>query len=214
MERENILVILYEMAMAIGGETRLKPLLTRTLQRLLYHTSFPAGFVCLDLPPPAPGEETVEVRLDAVVGDYELIGLAGRAARLPAALLRGEALRAEDAALLTRLPGAPGRYRAFLRLPLDGCGVIVLLAPRLPETDLPLTQIFKPVMANLAKAVLLCRHHEAYTAGLAAERDTALEALKREQKLFIAGPTVVFRWVARENWPVEYVSPNVAQFGY
>ena len=47
MEHGYILSILYEMALAIGGEVSVKPLLTRMLQRLLYHTSFPAGFVCL-----------------------------------------------------------------------------------------------------------------------------------------------------------------------
>lgn len=37
----------------------------------------------------------------------------------------------------------------------------------------------------------------------------------QEQLLFSIGPVVVFRWVAREGWPVEYVSPNVtALTGY
>ena len=35
-----------------------------------------------------------------------------------------------------------------------------------------------------------------------------------EQSLFTSGPVVVFRWQAAENWPVEYVSDNVSQFGY
>ncbi len=42
----------------------------------------------------------------------------------------------------------------------------------------------------------------------------AEDALRREQKLFFEGPVTVFRWVASEGWPVEYVSPNVRQFGY
>src|SRR5688572_16512937 len=36
----------------------------------------------------------------------------------------------------------------------------------------------------------------------------------REQKLFLEGPVTVFRWIAAEGWPVEYVSPNVQQFGF
>lgn len=39
---------------------------------------------------------------------------------------------------------------------------------------------------------------------------TAEEALR----LFESGPTVVFKWKAADQWPVEYVSPNVDQFGY
>lgn len=39
--------------------------------------------------------------------------------------------------------------------------------------------------------------------------------LRAEQKLFTGGPAVVFRWVAADNWPVDYVSPNLlTQFGY
>lgn len=47
------------------------------------------------------------------------------------------------------------------------------------------------------------------------ERKQMEEALRAERGLFVAGPTVVFRWKAEEGWPVEYVSPNVGdQFGY
>ncbi len=47
-------------------------------------------------------------------------------------------------------------------------------------------------------------------------RVASLEAtLERERALFTGGPVVVFRWVATEGWPVEYVSSNVeALFGY
>jgi PAS domain S-box-containing protein len=46
------------------------------------------------------------------------------------------------------------------------------------------------------------------------EQVGAEEALKREQRLFIGGPVVVFKWRAGDSWDVEYVSPNVIQFGY
>ncbi|MEN8208908.1 MAG: PocR ligand-binding domain-containing protein, partial [Candidatus Fermentibacteria bacterium] len=42
-----------------------------------------------------------------------------------------------------------------------------------------------------------------------AARDRAEKALISERKLYIAGPTIVFRWKAADGWPVEYVSPNV-----
>ncbi|HEX5336849.1 MAG TPA: PAS domain S-box protein, partial [Gallionella sp.] len=39
--------------------------------------------------------------------------------------------------------------------------------------------------------------------------------LRAERGLFVGGPTVVFKWLAKEGWPVEYVSPNIAdQLGY
>ncbi len=187
MEHGYILSILYEMALAIGSEVSVKPLLTRTLQRLLYHTSFPAGFVCLGVS--SAQEDSagmIEVRIDSAVGDYELSGLIGQTARLPVRLLRGVAERGEDAALLATLPGKFSRYKAYLRLPIDGEGVIVLLAPQLPDSDLPLTQLFQPVMANLAKAILLCRYHDAYTGGLIAERDSSQAALAASEEKFRA----------------------------
>lgn len=46
-------------------------------------------------------------------------------------------------------------------------------------------------------------------------RKLAEKELRVERGLFVAGPTVVFKWKAEEGWPVEYVSPNVMdQFGY
>lgn len=43
----------------------------------------------------------------------------------------------------------------------------------------------------------------------------AQKELEAERALFMAGPTVVFRWSTENGWPIEYVSPNVLeQFGY
>ena len=41
------------------------------------------------------------------------------------------------------------------------------------------------------------------------ERKRTGAALKRERDLFIGGPVTVFRWIATDSWPVEYVSSNV-----
>ncbi len=47
------------------------------------------------------------------------------------------------------------------------------------------------------------------------ERKQVEQALAEERSLFVAGPTMVIRWGATDNWPVEYISPNVeAQLGY
>ncbi len=196
MNREQqILTILYEMAMTIGGEVSVKPLLTRTLQQLLFHTSFPAGMVFLDLPPESAAE-SVEARLEAVIGDFEFDASIGHTLTLPAALLRGAAELREDPALLAALSAKGNAYTAFLRLPIDRNGVILLLAPKLPHSELPLTHFFQPVMANLAKAILLCRHHEAYTAGLITERDVAWENLRkvnRTLKTLSSGNEVLIR---------------------
>ncbi|MBU0620789.1 MAG: EAL domain-containing protein [Gammaproteobacteria bacterium] len=171
MERDEVLPVLYDLAVTIGSEISVKPLLTRTLQRLLYHTSFSAGFICLDVPECADADGEIEVRLDAVVGDFDLLGLIGRPVVLPCALLSHLAGRETDqAALLSSLRCTLTQYKSFLRLPLGQGGVIVLLAAEIPETTLPLTTMLQPVLEHLAKAIVLCRNNEAYTSGLLAQR--------------------------------------------
>jgi diguanylate cyclase (GGDEF)-like protein/PAS domain S-box-containing protein len=177
MPPEHILPVLYDLTLTIGNETRPKPLLTRFLQRLLYHTSFPAG-VFLFLPEMVDAAEGImEARIGAVVGDYELLEREGENIRLPATLLLGDTARVSNAgALLKDLGGA--RYSAFLRLPVRGTGVILLLAQIMPETELPLIQMFQPILARLATAYRLCQESERRTQEmLEASRD--LEAQRQ-----------------------------------
>ena len=168
--------VLYDITMVIGGEISVKPLLTKTLQRLLYHTSFPTGLVFLDIPD-SDSDGQISAHLDVAIGDFELANQVGQSMRLPAALLEGRAEVKEAPELLAQLPCSHNRYRVFLRLPIGNSGVILLLAPHEPHTELPLDHVFQPVMANLAKAILLCRNNDTLTAGLMAERDSAREEL-------------------------------------
>ena len=172
MERNEVLPVLYDLAVTIGSELSLRPLLLRTLQRLLYYTSYPAGFVCLDLPAANTAGQKVQVRIEAAVGDYELIGLIGQQISLPRDLLYGAPLRdTQHPDLLASLTNVHTTYHSYLRLPIDGVGVVLLLATELSETGLPLTHVLQPVMAHLAKAITLCRSNDAYTGGLLAERN-------------------------------------------
>jgi diguanylate cyclase (GGDEF)-like protein/PAS domain S-box-containing protein len=167
MPPEHILPVLYDLTLTIGNETRTGPLLTRFLQRLLYHTSFPAGVFFFAPEAAALADGAMEARIGAVVGDYELIEREGQPMRLPASLLRGEIAREENgASVLGDL--AMGRYNAFLRLPVRGVGVILLLAQVMPETELPLVYMFQPVLARLANAFRLCQESERHTAELMA----------------------------------------------
>jgi len=175
MDRNEVIPILYEMALTIGGEVSLDALLTRTLQRLLYYTSFPAGFICLDLPDPnTTDSQYITTKLHAAVGDYKLIKHIGQQLTFPSQLLSGLAAKEDDqTALFSSMPPLQVAYRAFLRLPIDGLGVIILMAPKMPETTLPLTLMFEPIMAHLAKAIVLCRNNDQYTAQLIADKQAA-----------------------------------------
>lgn len=161
MYRHEILPVLYDLAITIGSEIRLKPLLTRTLQRLLYHTSFSAGFVCLDVPFCKEGRGEIEVQFDAAVGDFDLISLVGHRVKLPCELIcHHSGHESGQMELLSALPCTQSEYKAYLRLPLGESGLIVLLANEIPPTELPLKTMLEPVLAHFAKAILLCRNND------------------------------------------------------
>jgi GAF domain-containing protein len=213
---QQILTILYTITMAIGGEVSVKPLLTKTLQQLLYHTSFPAGLVFLDLPHDN-GMATVAVKLETVIGDYELSESVGHTMTLPSALLFGSAELREDPALLAPLSREGNAYSAFLRLPIDNSGVILLLTKKVPYTELPLTRIFAPVLANLSKSILLCRQHDEYSAGLVTQRDAAWESLRkvnRALKTLSSGNEVLVRATEENKLLQEMCRVVVAVGGY
>lgn len=180
MKSQLILPVLYEMSLAIGGETSVRPLLTKTLQKLLYFTSFPAGFICLDLPQKYD-DGLVSVSIGAAVGDFELFDLIDQPVLLPTELLCGRGARETECPnLLSRLPCST-HYQAYLRLPIDEYGVIILLAPRLPDSELPLTQMFLPIMSNLSKAITLCRQQDAHNAAIKAQQAQMQLSLQRSE---------------------------------
>jgi diguanylate cyclase (GGDEF)-like protein/PAS domain S-box-containing protein len=167
MKYANILPVLYDLSVTIGGETKLKPLLTRTLQRLLYHTSYTCGFICLDIAPCDANRELSPFRIDAAVGDFDMLSLSGKSVTIPHALILGVAAQEnEQHRLLEKLTFTRTHYQAFLRLPIENIGVIILLSIKQPKTDLSLTKILQPILALLAKAIKLCRVNETYTAEL------------------------------------------------
>lgn len=164
MNRDQILAILYDMALAIGSEVQLRPLLTRTLQKLLFHTSFPCGIIFLDLPGAIGADldgDIIEASPEVVIGDYELTDLVGQKMILPKSIVAGKASLITEPALLKSFPGGK-TYEVALRLPIDSNGVVFLLATSMPRTELPLTEIFQPVMDVLGKAILLCRRNDEY----------------------------------------------------
>jgi len=168
MTREQILGVLYDLSLTIGGEVKVDGLLEKTLQRLLFHTAFPAAVV---LGEPHESEFGVSVKLEVAVGDDRLGERVGSRFNCPGNLLGAEVELLDDPLLLHPLSLAQC-YAWGLRLPVDEQCTILLLSPVPPSSDLPLPQIFQPVLSNLAKALLLCRNNEHLTR-LASDRDDA-----------------------------------------
>jgi two-component system sensor kinase len=168
------LAVLYDLALTIGSEVTVDALLTRTLQRFLYHTGFPAGVVYSSRPDLAE-LAWKDVRLETAVGNYALIKRKGEVLRLPTALADMTPLLAEIPELLAVFP-ARKPYRFCLRLPIGDFGAALLLSPEAPNSPLPLTELFLPIMSRLATAITLCQRIK--------ERTDALEQANRELEAF------------------------------
>ena len=155
---QQALAILYDLALTIGGEVAVEPLMIHTLQRLMYHTGFPVG-LWLEKPEQGEGSETVAARLLLAIGDYDLVRRRGDVLTMPPALLQGQPALLEAPELLDPLSLRKKR-RFALRLPVPGDGVILLLAPAAPATKLALPELFSPILDGLGRSLTLCRSYE------------------------------------------------------
>jgi len=151
VNREQALAVLCDLAFTVGGEVSVAPLLTRTLQRFLYHTGFPAGLMV-----------TTGGVAEVVIGDFRLAGHQGERIELPATLLPPKAALVNDTQALAALDCSVPLGVA-LALPVPGYGHMLLIALQPPATLLPLTTLFEPVLARLGTAVTLCRQYERQT---------------------------------------------------
>ncbi|MCL1907864.1 MAG: EAL domain-containing protein [Holophagaceae bacterium] len=180
---DSVLPVLYDLAQTIGSELSVKTLLPRSLQRLLYHTSFPAGFMCL-----APGidnssGESIGVTITAAIGDLRLIKIIDTVQLVSADLFAGAEIQEGAVNVLDSVPGKKGHYTCFLRLKVDGYGFIFLLGPKLPDTNLPLSHMFEPVLAHLGRAILLCSANDAQKDSLIVERDELADKQRLSAKM-------------------------------
>ncbi|MCU7853025.1 MAG: EAL domain-containing protein [Candidatus Thiodiazotropha sp. (ex Monitilora ramsayi)] len=172
MKQERILTILYDLALVIGSADHVDALLMKVLQRLIFHTGYPCGLALQWYDDEPEDEEYRRVLLQTGIGDHRLNTFLGKSVRFPTKLVAGEAdeISIED---IQQLPLKQDHYRSALRLPVPGYGVVLLLTPVVAQSEAPFTEIFKPVLANLAKAIVLCERNEAYTKDLIADRDAA-----------------------------------------
>jgi len=171
MNREYILSIINDLIITIGRENKLQPLLIKVLQRLMFHTSYPTGLILLDA---KTDNEGTKATLVASIGDRGLQRKVNEIITIPPVLLNSEQIEDLSADALIDWSLATNRhYRCALRLSLNHYGMIVLLSPEPPKTDLPFTQIFQPVLAHLHQSIELCRQSERYQQSLLTARDEA-----------------------------------------
>jgi PAS domain S-box-containing protein len=190
LNKEHVPYVLYDLALTIGSEVRLVPMLTRTLQRLLFHTGFPMGLVLMDS---QRHDDVVQSRLVAVVGDHALTARCDTLLSLPASLVPERPTVIADADALGNLQGSR-KYRHGISLPFEQTGTILLLSAAPVANTQLLTQVLQPVLRNLDRAARLCRDSERLTETL--ESDLARKTLLL-QAVIDTVPAWVF-WKSRE----------------
>ena len=197
MIKEHVPYVLYDLALTIGSEVRLVPMLTRVLQRLLFHTGFPTGLVLMDS---ERRGDVVQSRLVAAVGDHVLADRCGMLLELPVALLpdRPTALAGVDERELLRGSRA---YRHGISLPFEQSGTILLLATTPVASSELLTQVLQPVLRNLDRAARLCRDSERLT-------ETLESDLARKTILLQTVVDTVPAWIFWKNRELEYLGCN------
>lgn len=179
MNHEQILQVLYEMALVTSSETKVEPLIIKTMQRLLYHTAFPCGLFLSDI---KNNVDTVDVYVEEVIGGGTLQNYKSKRLTLAKEFLYGES------ALFTIADNVFEeniKYKIALRLPVSDTEQFILLSVNPPESQLPFNRIFEPVLKNFGKTLSLSRKNEHYTKLLEQEisRRIKLEESLRESEI-------------------------------
>jgi PAS domain S-box-containing protein len=168
MNREQILQILYEMALVTGGETHVEPLITKTLQRLLYHTAFPCGVFLSDIKKLKTGEH--KCKLEQVVGCGKLLNQKGNTLTLTKEFIHGsQTALITDIDFISSIFGEHLKYKTALRLPVNNSEEFILLSKNITDFKIPFERIFEPVLTNFSKTLKLCRDNERHTSLLELE---------------------------------------------
>ena len=145
LSHDRSVPVLYDLAMAMAGETRPRPLATAVLQRLLAHTGGACGAVLLH-PATAVDGSSVTAQVYVAIGNPALRAMEGRAMALTTALLAG----GDGQAGPSRFPGDE-KYRHTLAFDLPGLGHLLLFFRRAPADAAQQQRLFAPILARFAR---------------------------------------------------------------
>jgi len=176
VNREQILTILYDITATLAGEAHVESLLTKMLQRLMFHSGCSAACILLK-------DTSAFPTLASVIGDAVLMQHSGQSIEVPDELMSFESRYEEDISSLSFLPCRQNRYRAFLCLDIPGRGKAVLLYRHIDEFRLPLELVLQPVMANFSQQIDLCRLNDNQQQHLESLVETRTQELEQRQML-------------------------------
>ncbi|MFO1422762.1 MAG: ATP-binding protein [Candidatus Competibacteraceae bacterium] len=173
--------ILYDLAMAMAGETRPRSLAMVMLQQFLAHTGCACGALLLNA-------QTADLQLAdgaaqvyATVGNRSLRALEGQVAPWQPQALQGYYVQSARG----WFPGG-AKYTHALNLTLPEVGYVLLFSTQpLDEVARQARVLFSPILAKFARNLRLCLDSERQQAALRDAKDAA-EAANRAKNVFLA----------------------------
>ncbi|MDH5545775.1 MAG: response regulator [Gammaproteobacteria bacterium] len=157
-DQVQLLSILYDLSQVMGSEMKYRPMLTKVLQRLMFHTGFSTGLVVRNDEEFGDSANWLEVS----IGDPIAKGAQGQPFKT---------LWKDNEFVLSCLPIRQDRYSIQQTLKIPEYGHIILLGVGDKRDTNMFARIFSPILSNLSKSIRLCLANEAYTESLVVEQE-------------------------------------------
>lgn len=184
MNRDQILQILYELALLTSSETHAEQLITKILQRLLYHTSFPCGIFLSGIQ--QTGNASFTGLIEEVVGCGNLFERKGEQFNFPGEMhINSDINFIVDQELIRTTFGNNIRYTSLLKLPVSANEQFILLNKEISDLSQPFDRIFEPVLNNFSKTLNLLRNNDAL-------QDSLLQSNSLLQNVLDTVPSRIF----------------------
>ena len=173
--------ILYDLVMAMAGETRPRALATVMLQQFLAHTGCACGALLLNAQIADARTTDGAAQIYVTVGNRSLRALEGQTAPWLSPALQGYAVQSASG----WFPGG-AKYPHALNLILPEVGHVLLFSTQpLDEAARQARALFPPILAKFARNLRLCLDNERQQTALQEARDAA-EAASRAKSVFLA----------------------------
>lgn len=173
--------ILYDLVMAMAGETRPRSLAMMMLQRFLAHTGCACGALLLDAQVTDFQIADGAAQIYVTVGNRSLRALEGQTAPWPSQALRGYYIQSAPG----WFPGG-AKYTHALHLILPEVGHVLLFSTQpLDQAARQARALFPPILAKFACNLRLCLDNDRQQAALREAKDAA-EAANRAKNIFLA----------------------------
>ena len=175
MESNQLLTMLYDLAIVASGETSVASLIKNTLSRLLYHTSFPAGtYISFK------DESRRMAIVQSVIGKKTFKEKIGKEIKICDILLDNRPRIILEQNVIHKFLGEDIGYEVMILLPAMDKGMFLLFGKQSPNLSYPVEKIFMPVLQNFSKTLSLLEQNEAL---LEAQKQEAVKYKKLSEEI-------------------------------